>query len=246
MGLLTFTSKVLNKLLSRALPCAAVIPAAGLSARMNGEDKLFFIINGKPVIVHTLLAFQKSNCIKEIIIVTLEQSIEKITDLCKLHNISKVTKIIVGGSTRAESVLRGISAVSAKTPLVAIHDAARPCIDNTIINSTINMAIKYKAAAPGIPITSTVKRVKSGRILETINRDDLVEIQTPQVFDTDLIKGALTKAMKDSNTLSDDCMAVEQLGVNVYVTTGSINNIKLTNREDIKRIDSVLAGRVID
>ena len=240
MGLFSFIPKVVRKILRKAPTCSAVIVAAGSSERMGGEDKLFIEIDGLPVLAHTLMVFQNSKRIYEIILVAREDALESVLELCKEYNISKVSKIIVGGSTRSESVLHGVTAVSKTASLVAIHDAARPCVSSSLIEKTIAKAEKHKAAAPAIPVTSTIKRVKNGVIVETVDRENLVEIQTPQVFDTALIKGALTKAIKNNVAITDDCMAVELLGATVYTTEGSVNNIKITSKEDIPLIKAVL------
>lgn len=240
MGLFRLVPKIVRKILRKVPTCSAVIVAAGSSERMGGEDKLFIEIDGVPVLAHTLRVFQNSRRIYEIILVAREDSLEKVLSLCENYKISKVSKIIVGGSTRTESVLHGVTAVSKTASLVAIHDAARPCVDNSLIKATIAKAEKHKAAAPGVPVTSTIKRVKNGVIVETVDRDELVEIQTPQVFDVALIKGALTKAIKNNIAITDDCMAVELFGATVHVTEGSVNNIKLTNKEDIPIIEAIL------
>ena len=241
MGFIRFSSKIIRKLLSKSQFCSAVITSAGSSQRMNGEDKLLIKIKNKPIIIHTLTAFQNCDRINEIVIVTREDSLTTIENLCKEYRITKVSKIITGGVTRTESVLNGVTAVSQKATLVAIHDAARPCIEIPVIEKTINMAALKKAAAPGVPVTSTIKKIKKDVIIETVNRDDLVEIQTPQVFDADLIKGALTYVINKSIAVTDDCMAVESLGVCVYVTPGSVNNIKLTTKADIPIIETILS-----
>ena len=243
MGFMKIASKVINKLFGNVQMCSAVIAAAGMAYRMNGDDKLFKKINGIPVIVHTLKAFQNCDKIFEIIVVTREDSVDKVKELCAEYGISKVSKIVLGGSTRSESVLNGITAISKKASLVAIHDAARPCVENSIIEEAIVKANKFKAAAPGIPITSTIKKVKDGLIVKTVDRESLVEIQTPQVFDADLIKGALSNVKKKSLAITDDCMAVELLGVNVYTTEGSRDNVKLTTREDFGLVETILSRR---
>ena len=177
LSLLKFGFKVVTTLIKSKKFCSAVIVAAGSSQRMSGEDKLLIEINGIPVLGHTLMAFQDSGCISEIIIVTREEAIASVAKICKKYNINKVSGIIVGGLTRTESVFNGVSAVSKKASLIAIHDAARPCVDNTVIQRVVNMASKYKAAAPSIPITSTVKKVKNDQIIETVDREELAEIQ---------------------------------------------------------------------
>ena len=220
--------------------CSAVIAAGGQSLRMNGEDKLFVDICGVPALAHTLAAFQGSKYISEIIIVTREDSILRVIECCELYKIDKMQAVIAGGATRLQSTLNGVYAVSDKKTLIAIHDGARPCVTQTIIEKAVLAAAKYHAAAPGIQISSTVKSAKNRFITATVDRDSLYEIQTPQVFRAEIIKAALTNAIKKSIEVTDDCMAVELLGMHVYITEGSAYNIKLTKAEDILLVESIL------
>ncbi|MCL2392399.1 MAG: 2-C-methyl-D-erythritol 4-phosphate cytidylyltransferase [Oscillospiraceae bacterium] len=234
---------IIKKVFGIPSQCAAVIAAAGSSERMGGIDKLFVEIGGVPVLVHTLSAFSQCDYIDEIVVVVRKDMVETVAAMCDAHQIDKVTKVMAGGTSRLESVINGVFAVSWKTELIAIHDGARPCIDQKTIEKTILKATKRHAAAPGIPVSSTLKKIKRDVVLETIDRQDLVEIQTPQTFNADLIKGALTKAMKDSPDITDDCMAVELLNIPIYITQGSRNNIKLTTAEDIDIAKALLLNR---
>ena len=220
--------------------CSVVIAAGGSSHRMDGVDKLLIQVLGIPIIVHTINAFQICDKVNEVVVVTREECMEQVSDVCAHFKLSKVSKIILGGSNRLASVMNGVLAVSEKADLIAIHDGARPCIDQSVITCTIEAAMHYHAAAPGIPVSSTIKKVKSGYIAETVDRVDLVEIQTPQVFEANLIKAALTNALSKSVDVTDDCKAVELIGAAVYVTEGSKSNIKLTTQEDIKVAESFL------
>lgn len=219
--------------------CSAVIAAAGSSERMGGEDKLFLEIGGAPVLAYSLSAFQNAACIDEIIIVAREDKFEEVGRICERFGIDKAAKVMTGGSTRLESVMNGVFAVSKKTDLIAIHDGARPFIARGIIERTVEEAALFYAAAPGVPVTSTLKTVKDGIIRDTIAREGLIEIQTPQVFDADLIKAALTNAVKKAVCVTDDCMAAELIGTPVHVTEGSALNIKITTSEDFRLACSI-------
>jgi len=223
-----------------------VIAAAGLSQRCRGEDKLFYRINGKPVLAHTIDAFQKCKLINDIIIVTHEDKLSSVSEMCVEFGFDKATKVIVGGATRPESVLYGIYAASSKAKLIAIHDGARPCIDTDLIERTIKLAAKCNAAAPAVSINSTVKRISANVITETIDREGLFEIQTPQIFRTDLIKAALTKAIKKGFDITDDCMAVEKIGFLVHTVEGSRRNIKITDKNDLSIVESYLSESIIN
>jgi len=234
--------KHLKRLKGKPPECSAIIAAAGSSQRMAGEDKLFVEICGAPVLYHTLAAFQNCNLIKEIIVVARNDSFELIGELCEKYSLVKVAKIVEGGSTRLESVMNGVYAASKKSQLIAVHDGARPCVDEDVIERAVIAATKWHAAAPAVPIGSTVKRVEDRRITETVDRRDLVEIQTPQVFATEIIKAALTNAIRESIDATDDCMAVELIGFPIHITEGSSKNIKLTTQDDLFVAEAILGN----
>jgi 2-C-methyl-D-erythritol 4-phosphate cytidylyltransferase len=241
MSLLSLFRKTVSK---KPPNCTAVIAAAGSSSRCNGEDKLMFEVGGKPVLAHTIDVFEKSELISEIIIVTMEDKMEAIGNLCESYGFDKVSLILCGGITRLESVISGIFATSKKSRLIAIHDGARPCLDIELLDKTLQKAAVCNAAAPGIPITSTVKRVQDDIIKDTVDRNSLVEIQTPQVFRTEIIKAALTNALNKGMDITDDCMAVELIGMPVYVVDGCRKNIKVTTPEDLKLVELYLNNEV--
>ena len=220
--------------------CAtAVIVAAGNGTRMKSEkSKQLIEINDIPVIAHTLIAFEKSDVIDEIVVVTRESDILIISDIAKEFGISKVTNIVKGGATRTDSVKNGIC--EAKNKYVAIHDGARPCITPEDIEKTVKKAMETGAAALGCPVTDTLKKVdENGIITDTVSRENLWAIQTPQVFEKDLI----LKAYKNGNTdgATDDCMLLESIGVKVSMVCGSRNNIKITVPEDVDMASAILS-----
>jgi len=220
--------------------CTAVIAAAGISQRCEGEDKLFYTVNDKPILAYTIEAFESSDLVNDIIIVAHDKRIDSIGKLCLEYKFKKVSKIMKGGSTRLESVMNGVYAASKKARLIAIHDGARPCIDKELIDKTIHKAAKYNAAAPAIAISSTLKRIKDNIIQETVSREDLYEIQTPQIFRAELIKAALTNAHKKKIDTTDDCMAVEIINVPIHIVTGSRKNIKITDNQDFRIVEAYL------
>ena len=224
----------------RIPPCSAVIAAAGYSQRMGGGDKLYAEIHGMPVLAHTLTAFQACGHVSEIIVVVREDCMELAGGICEKHGIGKVSKIMVGGPTRLSSVMNGVFAVSDKAELIAIHDGARPCIEQGVIERAIEAAAKHHAAAPGVPVSSTLKKAKGGIVTETVDRDDLFEIQTPQAFKASLIKAALTSASNKSIEVTDDCRAVELIGAPVHIVEGSRGNIKITTSQDLIIAKAVL------
>lgn len=222
---------------------AAVVPAAGSARRMEGVDKILASFCGEPVIARTLAAFQTAECIDEIVVVTRPELIAPIADIVKQKGFTKVTKIIAGGDTRAESVLLGMEEVSAKTSYIAIHDGARPLVTGEVIAAAVSKAWQTGAAVPQIPVTDTVKKHADGVITGTLDREELCLVQTPQVFDADVIRAALTKAVSEGLPITDDASAAELCGVRVYLTPGSPENIKITTKTDLVLAEALIKER---
>ena len=218
----------------RLLPlgrCGAVIVAAGNASRMGGIDKVMAPLKGEPMILRTARQFQECDVISEIVIVTRTDLMVPIMELC--GKFSKVRRVVAGGSSRQESVEKGLNALSGKVKLAAVHDGARPLITWQVIDRTVRAAHSYGAAAPAIPVKDTIKVVTGGMIADTPDRSRLQAVQTPQVFDIDLLKGALHKAKTDGAALTDDCSAVERLGMSVKIVEGDERNIKVTTPLDL-------------
>ena len=211
--------------------CGAVIVAAGTASRMGGIDKVMAELEGQPMILRTVKTFQTCDAIKEIVIVTREDLLMPTTNLCA--GLDKVKAVVVGGSSRQESVERGLNALSDKVKLVAVQDGARPLITHAVIDRTVRAAHTYSAAAPGIPVKDTIKVVNGGVVKETPDRKTLQAVQTPQVFDLTLLKAALKKAKEDGAEVTDDCSAVERLGMSIKMVEGDERNIKVTTPLDL-------------
>ncbi|MDR2591108.1 MAG: 2-C-methyl-D-erythritol 4-phosphate cytidylyltransferase [Oscillospiraceae bacterium] len=226
-------NKVFKSFASNKPPfCSVVIAAAGLSQRCKGEDKIKYVINGKSVLNHSIEVFNNCSLIKEIIVVVQEHELEYIAMNCDRYDYTKVIAVIKGGKTRAESVYNGVFAVSEKAEYIIVHDGARPCIDENLILRTILAAVKYSAAVPAVPVIPTIKMVKDGVVIKTIDRDGLYEMQTPQAFKSELLKAALTNVMNKKINVTDESMAVELLGMVVHTVEGSRRNIKITEPDD--------------
>ena len=223
--------------------CAAVIVAAGQSTRMQGQDKIFTVLNGIPVLARTLKAFERNAGIQEIVVVVRESALTAAAELCHSQGISKVKLVVPGGKTRLESVYAGVFNVSKQMQLIAIHDGARPLVTDAVIHQAIQLAAVHHAAVPALPVKDTVKIAQSGVVQETPLRDTLYAVQTPQVFDADLIKGALQNALDRRLPITDDCMAVEALGATVYLSPGDDENIKLTTPLDLVLAQAILNSR---
>ena len=212
--------------------CGAVIVAAGTASRMGGIDKVMAELDGEPMIVRTVRTFQNCDAIKEIVVVTREDLILPIMRLCA--GMDKVQAVICGGDSRQKSVQLGLNAMSNKVKLVAVQDGARPLITEAVIDRTVRAAHTYGAAAPAISVKDTIKAVSGGVVMETPDRATLQAVQTPQVFDFDLLRGALKKAYEDGAAVTDDCSAVERLGMSVKIVEGDERNIKVTTPMDLK------------
>lgn len=223
--------------------CSAVIVAAGSSERM-GSDKLTAALGSIPVLARTLQVFEACPLVEEIIVVTRAERIEEMADLCRQFEISKVSKVLAGGATRVESALVGVSEVEPKMELIAIHDGARPLVTTELIERTIRAAKAHYAAVPVIPSTDTLKIVDGkGFVAGAVDRATTFRVQTPQVFKADFIKGALTKAMEKDQPFTDDCSAVEMMGVRTMTVPGDEDNIKLTTPRDMILAEAILKAR---
>ena len=219
--------------------CGAVIVAAGTASRMGGIDKVMAELGGEPMILRTVRAFQECDPISEIVIVTREDLIEEITALTS--GMDKVKAVVVGGASRQESVGKGLNALSDKVKLVAIQDGARPFASWQLIDRVVRAANTYSAAAPAIPVKDTIKVVNGGVVTNTPDRKTLMAVQTPQVFDVALLRGALLKAWQDGAEVTDDCSAVERMGMSVKIVEGDERNIKITTPMDLK-----IAGLILE
>ena len=208
-----------------------------------GQDKLLLPLGEQPVLLHTLRALELCPYITEIVVVTREELIVPIGQLCRDAALEKVRKVIVGGATRSHSVLAGLGELSQDAELAAIHDGARPLVSQAVLEAVIRRASECGAAAPAVPVKDTVKRARDGLVTATLDRAELRAVQTPQVFQVDLIKTALQKALEDGAELTDDCAAVERLGIGVALTEGDYCNLKLTTPEDLAVAEALLAWR---
>ena len=218
--------------------CGVVIVAAGTASRMGGIDKVMAPLQGEPMIVRTVRTFQNCDAISEIVIVTREDLIMPISNLCR--EMPKVKAVVRGGSSRQESVGLGLNALSDKVKLVAIQDGARPLITWEVIDRTVRAANSYGAAAPAIPVKDTIKVVEGRVVKYTPDRSTLFAVQTPQVFDFDLLRGALKKAELEGAAITDDCSAVELMGMSVKIVEGDERNIKVTTPMDLKIAEMLL------
>ena len=218
--------------------CGAVIVAAGNASRMGGIDKVMAELKGEPMIARTVRTFQDCDAISEIVIVTRPDLIAPISQLCR--EMPKVKAVVAGGKSRQESVNLGLNALSDKVKLAAIQDGARPLITWQVIDRVVRAAHTYGAAIPCVPVKDTIKIGNGGVVQSTPDRATLFAAQTPQVFDFDLLRGALKKAEQEDYMVTDDASAVEYMGMKVKIVEGDERNIKVTTPMDLKIAEMLL------
>ncbi len=214
----------------------AVVLAAGIGLRFKSKiPKPLAKINSTPVIINCLKVLNKHPWIKDIHLVVNAQNRKKFIAKIREYRIKKIRSIIKGGRRRQDSVSNGLKGLDARTDLVLIHDSARPFIETKTVSLLIKEAKRYGAAIVGVPVKATIKKVlaegRNFKVSQTLDRDSLWEIQTPQVFKKDLILEAYRRYKKISVT--DDASLVERLGVMPCVVEGSCFNIKITTPEDL-------------
>lgn len=225
----------------------ACVLAAGKSLRMKMDvNKVYYELQGIPVLARTLLAFEKSDIVDGIVLVVNQEDIDYcLKEIVTEYNLSKVVKVVAGGKERYESSYYGVINVPLDADIIMIHDGARPFVSEEIIENAALSAIEYGASCVCVPAKDTMK-VSSvdGFITETPNRNYLYIAQTPQSFKSDLIKGALDDAIQTNKRLthnvSDDSQLVEALGYRSKIVMGDYNNIKITTREDLDLAEVII------
>lgn len=242
------------------LKVTAIIPAAGSGLRMKGKvPKQFLLLDGLPILVHTLKALELASKIDEVILVVPEAQISFCqTEIVNKYNLKKISKVIPGGEQRQDSVYEGLRAVSPDTDWVMVHDGVRPFVTQEMIESAIETAKKAKdGAVVAIPMRDTPKEVSSdlptaclpdrqgqaGQITRTLDRQRLWLAQTPQVFRRLLFLRAHEVARSQGIYGTDDAALVERLGGCVRIVLGSEENIKVTTPADLKLAEAIIATR---
>ncbi|MDX5474096.1 MAG: 2-C-methyl-D-erythritol 4-phosphate cytidylyltransferase [Bacillaceae bacterium] len=217
-----------------------IIPAAGQGKRMNaGMNKQFIELNQKPVIIHTLLVFEKDPLCEQVLLVINEQEKETFQTLLAKHQITKVKKLVSGGNERQESVYNGLQAAK-KDGIVLVHDGARPFIRQTYIHQLVEKATKTGAAIVAVPVKDTIKKVTNGIAVETVERSSLWSVQTPQAFRFSILLDAHEKARQENYLGTDEASLVERIGLDVHIVEGDYENIKLTTQEDLLYANAIL------
>ncbi len=212
---------------------SVIIVCGGTSSRMNGIDKMFAEIGDIPVAARSIMAFEKCDAVKSIVIVTKADSVLKMQQMCDKYGFSKVFDIVEGGDCRQRSVANGLLRV-VDDGIVLIHDGARPFVTDDCIRRVIEAVKNYGAATCGIKLKDTVKQITGdGLVVSTPDRNTLISVQTPQGFKTELYKSAVSRVQFDLDKFTDDCSVAEASGYEVYTVEGDVKNIKITTAEDL-------------
>ena len=221
---------------------AAIIVAAGRGTRMGaGVDKLFLQVAGRPVVAHTWRRFDDADCIGEIILVVRKGGEDKFSELAAKFNFKKPFRIVTGGAERQDSVWNGLEALASTTEIVAIHDAARPCVSGELIEATVKRAEENGAAVAAQPVTDTIKESADGRLIErTLDRSRLWSVQTPQTFRVEIIRRALAEVRRRGMIFTDDTAACELIGQPVRLVSRVAPNPKVTVPGDLPLVEMLL------
>ncbi len=215
-----------------------LIPAAGSGRRMGTEqNKLLIELEGQPVIYWTLQAFEEHPWVDEMIVISGDSQIIAVAE-----TFTKTTGTVAGGENRQASIKNGINRIEPENAIVVVHDGARPNVTEKVISAVIAKAAEYGAAIAAVDAVDTIKRVKEGRVIETLDRSELIRVQTPQAFNGELLQKAYDQ---DNLEGTDDASLIERLGHPVYIVDGDYRNIKVTLPEDVDYLQYLRgAGRM--
>jgi len=221
----------------------AIIVAAGSSQRM-GFDKLFALLGDKPVVAHTLAAFERTECVTDIMLVGREEQLREMEELCRAHKFAKLKKIVAGGEHRQDSVRAGLAQLADAAEFVAVHDAARPLITPEQIERVFEICQTHEAAVLGEPVTDTLKRVTEDCLVcGSVEREKLYALQTPQIFRRDLLAEAYEFIAANKLFVTDEASAVHHLGRKIAVVPNEDHNFKITYPHDLPLAESILIRR---
>jgi 2-C-methyl-D-erythritol 4-phosphate cytidylyltransferase len=222
---------------------SAIIVAAGSSQRM-GFDKLLALLGDKPVLAHTIDAFERTAPVEEIILVVRAERVGEFEELVRQNGFQKIRQIIPGGERRHDSVSAGLKRLNPDTTFVAVHDAARPLVTPEQIERVYELARAHGGAALAEPITNTLKRAdQEGVVTGGVPRENVYGMQTPQIFARDLLDKAYAAIVAENRSVTDEVSAVEHLGAKVVLLPNEQWNVKITYPRDLLLAQAVLARR---
>ena len=219
----------------------AIIPAAGRGKRIGASvPKQFLEIQGKPLLHHTLTVFASCKLIDYVVLVMPQADVDEMGEDW-LNKYDIVREVVVGGEQRQDSVYNGFNSLEEGIDIVVVHDGVRPFTTPQMITATVEAAQQHGAAITAIPVSDTVKQAADGFVKQTVSRDGLWRVQTPQAFQYGLLQQAFKKAKKDSYYGTDEGSLIEYLGERVRIVPGSELNIKITRKEDLVLGESLLS-----
>jgi 2-C-methyl-D-erythritol 4-phosphate cytidylyltransferase len=222
----------------------AIIVAAGSGARFNSDDpKQFIELHGRPLLVHTIERFEQCAAVDTIVLVLPADRIDSFGRSIEEFGLKKVSAVVKGGATRAESVWNGLNAIDARTKIVAVHDGARPLVSVEEIDRTVKKAEQVGAACLVAPVTDTIKSIRGNEITATLDRNKLRRALTPQAFRVDVLRKAFDGVELDES-VTDECYLVEDLGHPIAIVEGSPRNIKITHQEDLILAEALMKKNV--
>jgi 2-C-methyl-D-erythritol 4-phosphate cytidylyltransferase len=222
---------------------SAIVVAAGSGSRMKaGINKQYLYLSGKPVLAHTLLAFEKCQMIDEVILVISENDFEVCkTEVIKPNKLKKIKEVVAGGSSRQESMYHGLLKVNKKADIVITHDGARPLVHQNTLLKCVEKTLEYGATIVAVPVKETIKVVDDDlEVVHTPKRSELWSVQTPQTFSYEILLKAHEKAREEGFTGTDDSMLVERMDFPIKIVKGHYDNIKITTPEDLIIAESII------
>lgn len=221
---------------------SAIIACAGSFTRMNGVNKQLLELDGIPVAVRSMLAFEQLDEVTEMIVSARECDVDEYKKLAEKYGVTKLKAVVKGGETRQQSIFSAYKEVSKETRYVAVHDGARPLVSPENIKQCIRDASIFGGAVLGVPVKDTIKNVDGGLITDTPDRRKLYITQTPQIFRKDIYVKGINFALSHELDFTDDCQLAEAVGAKVAMTESSYRNIKITTPEDIAVAEILLKG----
>jgi 2-C-methyl-D-erythritol 4-phosphate cytidylyltransferase len=221
----------------------AIIVAAGSSQRM-GFDKIFAVLANKPVVAHSIDAFECTSAVTEIILVGREERLQELTDMVRAQKFKKVRKIVPGGERRQDSVRAGLNEIGNEIEFVAVHDSARPLVRPKQIEQVFEICRKHGAAALAEPVKDTLKRVTDdGFISGSVEREKMYALQTPQIFAREVLMKAYDSVFLQKIVVTDETSAVERIGHKVAIVSNDDFNFKITFPKDLMLARAILSHR---
>jgi 2-C-methyl-D-erythritol 4-phosphate cytidylyltransferase len=211
-----------------------IVVAAGRGSRMGVDmKKQYLLLGGEPILVRTLQTLGACPSVERIVLVVSLDDVEFVRELLKPYGLTKIGPIVSGGQERQDSVLNGLRALHPSTRFVAVHDAARPLVSVDEVEAVLAAAQQFGAATLGVPVKDTIKRVENGRVKETLARETLWAVHTPQAFARELLEEAHERRVEEGVLGTDDASLVEWAGYPVHMVRGRYENLKITTPEDL-------------